>query len=87
MASKEQVQAALDQLWEKYGNTLNMLSDSIDKIEALEKENLVLKADAEAEPEMDLNLSTPPAIEQLEQSVLNRYEAKWDSEGIWRLKC
>jgi hypothetical protein len=76
MASKEQVQAALDQLWEKYGNTLNMLSDSIDKIEALEKENLVLKADAEAEPEMDLNLSTPPAIEQLEQSVLNRYEAK-----------
>jgi hypothetical protein len=36
---------------------------------------------------MDLNLSTPPAIEQLEQSVLNRYEAKWDSEGIWRLKC
>ena len=76
MASKEQVQAALEQLWEKYGNTLNMLSDSIDKIEALEKENLVLKADAEAEPEMDLNLSTPPAIEQLEQSVLNRYEAK-----------
>lgn len=76
MASKEQVQAALDQLWEKYGNTLSMLSDSIDKIEALEKENAVLKADADAEPEMDLNLSTPPAIEQLEQTVLNRYEAK-----------
>lgn len=76
MASKEQIQEALDQLWEKYGNTLSMLSDSIDKIEAQEKEIANLKADAEVEPEMDLNLKTPPAIEQLEQTVLNRYEAK-----------
>lgn len=76
MASKEQIQEALDQLWEKYGNTLSMLSDSIDKIESQEKEIANLKADAEVEPEMDLNLKTPPAIEQLEQTVLNRYEAK-----------
>ena len=76
MASKEQIQEALDQLWEKYGNTLSKLSDSIDKIESQEKEIANLKADAEVEPEMDLNLKTPPAIEQLEQTVLNRYEAK-----------
>lgn len=76
MASKEQIQEALDQLWEKYGNTLSMLSDSIDKIEAQEKEIASLKDEANQEPEMDLNLTTPPAIEQLEQTVLNRYEAK-----------
>jgi len=33
MASKEQIQKALDELWTKYGNTLSMLSDALDKID------------------------------------------------------
>lgn len=76
MASKEQIQNALDELYKKYGNTLTMLSDSLDTIDRHKAEIERLKADAEVEPEMDLNLSTPPAIAQLEQTVLNRHEEK-----------
>ena len=72
MASKEQVQAALDQLWEKYGNTLNMLSDSLEKIESQEQRIQQLKSELNIEPDLDLDLSTPEGIKQLEKSVLNR---------------
>ena len=33
MANKEQIQKALDELWTRYGNTLSMLTDAIDKID------------------------------------------------------
>jgi len=72
MASKEQVQAALDQLWEKYGNTLNMLSDSLEKLELQEQRIKQLESELNIEPDLDLDLSTPEGIRQLEQSVLNR---------------
>ena len=71
MASKEQVQAALDQLWEKYGNTLNMLSDSLEKIESQEQRIQQLESELNIEPDLDLDLSTPEGIKQLEKSVLN----------------
>ena len=72
MASKEQVQAALDQLWEKYGNTLNMLSDSLEKLELQEQRIKQLESELNIGPDLDLDLSTPEGIRQLEQSVLNR---------------
>ena len=72
MASKEQVQAALDELWEKYGNTLNMLSDSLEKIESQEQRIQQLESELNIEPDLDLDLSTPEGIKQLEKSVLNR---------------
>lgn len=76
MASKEQVQATLDQLWQKYGNTLNMLSDALDKIDAQQSRINQLESELDVEPDIDLDLSTPAAIEQLEKTVLNRHEEK-----------
>ena len=37
MTDKLQLQPALDQLWERYGNTLQSLSDALDQIDKLEK--------------------------------------------------
>lgn len=76
MASKEQIQEALDLLYKKYGNTLSMLSDTLDEIEVHKQKIERLESDAKIEPDMDLNLSTPEAIKQLEQTVLNRHEKK-----------
>ena len=87
MASKEQIQNALNELWEKYGNTLSMLSDALDKIETQQSRINQLESELDVEPDIDLNLSTPAAIEQLEKTVLNRHEEKWDSESIWWFKC
>lgn len=76
MASKEQIQKALDELWTKYGNTLSMLSDALDKIDAQQSKINKLESDLDVEPDIELNLSTPAAIEQLEKTVLNRHEEK-----------
>jgi phage-related protein len=76
MASKEQIQNALNELWEKYGNTLSMLSDALDKIETQQSRINQLESELDVEPDIDLNLSTPAAIEQLEKTVLNRHEEK-----------
>jgi hypothetical protein len=38
MTDKLQLQEALDQLWERYGNTLQSLSDALDQIDKLEKQ-------------------------------------------------
>lgn len=40
MASKEQLQEALNQLWERYGNTLAMLDDAITQLEEKPKETI-----------------------------------------------
>lgn len=72
MASKEQVQEAFAGLWEKYGNTLSLLSDSLDKIEEQEKRIAKLESDLDIEPEFDIDLSIPETILKLEEAVLNR---------------
>jgi len=76
MASKEQIQKALDELWTKYGNTLSMLSDALDKIDTQQSKINKLESDLDVEPDIELDLSTPAAIEQLEKTVLNRHEEK-----------
>jgi len=38
MPSKEELQSALDDLWKRYGNTLSMLNDALDKLESKPKE-------------------------------------------------
>lgn len=76
MASKEQIQKALDELWTKYGNTLSMLSDALDKIDTQQSKINKLESDLDVEPDIELNLSTPAAIEQLEKTVLNRHEER-----------
>lgn len=72
MASKEDIQKALDELWGKYGNTLSLLSDAIDKLDEKNKRIAELEKAVVAGEDIDLDLSTPAAIAQLEQTVLNR---------------
>lgn len=74
MANKDQVKQAFDDLWKKYGNTLTLLSDSLDKIEQQEKRIAQLESDLNVEPDFDIDLSIPESILQLEKSVLNRDE-------------
>lgn len=38
MATKRELQQALDNLWIRYGNTLNMLNDALDKLDKKPKE-------------------------------------------------
>ena len=40
MATKKELQTALDSLWERYGNTLSMLDDALTKLEKKPKENI-----------------------------------------------
>jgi len=70
MASKEQVQAALDSLYEKYGNTLKLLADSIDKVDAQAKRIAELEEQTNVEPAVDVDLSIPQTIKDLEKTVL-----------------
>lgn len=72
MASKEDIQKALDELWSKYGNTLSLLADAIDKLDEKDKRIADLEKAIVAGEDIDLDLSTPSAIAQLEQTVLNR---------------
>jgi len=74
MASKEQIQAALDQLWEKYGNTLSMLSDSIDKIESQETIISDLEKKLKTEPEINIDLNIPEKLQILEKRVLKKID-------------
>lgn len=72
MASKEQIQKALDELWTRYGNTLSMLNDSIDKIDSKDTEIAKLKQQLADGKDIDIDISTPQEILDLEKSVLNR---------------
>ena len=72
MASKAEIQKALDELWTRYGNTLSMLSDSIDKIDAKDKEIAKLKQQVADGKDIDVDISTPQQILDLEKLVLNR---------------
>lgn len=74
MASKEQIQAALDELWTKYGNTLGMLSDALDKMDQQDAKIAELESQLSAEPEFDLDLSVPAEIAALEQKLQNRQD-------------
>ena len=72
MANKEQIQKALDELWTRYGNTLSMLTDAIDKIDEKDQriselEKLVIDSE-----NIDIDLSTPSNIADLEKSVLGK---------------
>lgn len=77
MASKEEIQTALDVLYEKYGNTLKLLADSIDKSESLESSMAVqakriteLEEESNVEPTIDVDLTIPQSIVELEHTVL-----------------
>jgi hypothetical protein len=72
MASKEQIQQALNELWTKYGNTLSALSDSLDKMDQQDAKIAELESQLSAEPEFDLDLSAPAEIAELENKIANR---------------
>lgn len=72
MASKEQIQTALNDLWTRYGNTLSMLSDCIDKIQEKDLEIAGLKQMIEAGEDIDIVLESPAELVELEKAVLSR---------------
>ena len=59
-------------MWTRYGNTLSMLNDSIDKIDSKDKEIAKLKQQLADGKDIDIDISTPQEILDLEKSVLNR---------------
>ena len=79
MASKQQVQAALDELWKKYGNTLKMLSDSLDKLDTKDAEITKLKQQVADGKDIDIKLEIPADILQLEKTVLGK--SSQDEQG------
>ena len=71
MASKEQIQSALDSLWEKYGNTLSMLTDAIDQIDQKDARIKELQHTIKDSEDIDIDLTIPDTIKQLEEKVLS----------------
>ena len=60
MTNKKQEQ--INQLWERYAKTLGLLNATLDELEKKPQEVIV-------EVEADVDLSTPPAIAELEKQV------------------
>ena len=60
MTNKKQEQ--INQLWERYAKTLGLLNATLDDLAKKPKEVIV-------EVEADVDLSTPPAIAELEKQV------------------
>lgn len=74
MANKEQIQSALDQLWQKYGNALSMLSDAIDKIDEKDKRIFELEQLVKDSENIDINLTIPEDIAILEKSLFDKQD-------------
>lgn len=72
MASKEQIQSAINQLFEKYGKTLEMLSDSVDSLESKDQRIAELEKLVDDGKDIDIDLSIPAKIAELEKTVLNK---------------
>lgn len=73
MANQKEIKEALDGLWGRYGNTLELLLDTLDKLEEKPKEIIKeVEKIVEVEADMDIDLSTPQHIAKLEQEVLGR---------------
>ena len=60
MTNKKQEQ--INQLWERYAKTLGLLNATLDELAKKPKEVIV-------EVEADVDLSTPPAIAELEKQL------------------
>lgn len=73
MANQKEIKEALDGLWGRYGNTLELLLDTLDKLDEKPKEvEKIVEKIVEVEADIDIDLSTPPRIAELEQLVLGR---------------
>jgi hypothetical protein len=70
MANKEQVQSALNELYEKYEKTLRLLADSVEKNNTQETRIQQLEEQSSIEPSLDVNLAIPQSILDLEKTVL-----------------
>lgn len=71
MANQAEVKQALDELWGRYGKSLELLLDTLDKLDEKPTEVEVEKI-VEVEADIDIDLSTPARIAELEQQVFGR---------------
>lgn len=79
MANQSEVKQALDELWGRYGKSLELLLDTLDKLDEkpteVEVEKIVeveVEKIVEVEADIDIDLSTPARIAELESQVLGR---------------
>ena len=71
MANIHEIKSAYDDLQVRYANTLGMLLDALDKLDEKPTEVEVEKI-VEVEATMDVDLSTPANIAELEQKLQGR---------------
>lgn len=71
MANQAEVKQALDELWGRYGKSLELLLDTLDQLDEKPTEVEVEKI-VEVEADIDIDLSTPARIAELEQQVFGR---------------
>lgn len=74
MANQTEVKQALDELWGRYGKSLELLLDTLDKLDEKPTEVEVEKI-VEVEADIDIDLSTPARIAELESQVLGRTQS------------
>lgn len=74
MANQAEVKKALDELWGRYGKSLELLLDTLDKLDEKPTEVEVEKI-VEVEADIDIDLSTPARIAELESQVLGRTQS------------
>lgn len=66
MISKHQ--ASIDELWQKYAKALELLNDTLDELAKKPKE-VVVEKEVERIVEVDIDLSTPDSVAELERLV------------------
>lgn len=71
MANIHEIKSAYDDLQVRYANTLGMLLDALDKLDEKPTEVEVEKI-VEVEATMDVDLTTPPEIQALEDRLKGR---------------
>jgi len=76
MANQKEIKEALDGLWGRYGNTLELLLNTLDKLDEKPKEvEKIVEKIVEVEADIDIDLSTPARIAELEAQVLGRTQS------------
>ena len=84
MTTNKELQQALNELYERYGNTLKLLSDSLDQIDKLEKRKpkTIIK-EVQVEKEKIITVEKPVEVEK---ETIRIVEKKYQDPSEWLLK-
>lgn len=77
MPSKEELQSALDDLWTRYGNTLSMLNDALDKLESKPKEvEKIVEVPVEKIIEKEVIVKKEVPVEKVVEKIVEIVDTK-----------